>query len=243
MNARIPRALALTALLAPIVLGQPAQDAPTNALRFIWTSPVREGKSDAADSITARRIAYLKANHSRAGAAFHALTNYGPPTRQITTIAGFMNMPAMEQLMTTLDEEEGWLALEEGEEDIFLLEERSFHMMLPVVLRDPPGPPMMFWWRRTARVDPSHLARALQFARAEAAYMKEHYPAVRIEVYAGVGESLGSLFWFGEFASSDIWREVQTRLWQDDAYLQLMEGASGLFVEGSWEEVLNMRRF
>jgi hypothetical protein len=61
-------------------------------------------------------------------------------------------------------------------------------------------------------------------------------PGIRAEIREGVGR----IFWFGEFANSDAWRDVQAALWSDTAYLELMQQAEGRFVEGSWRESLEM---
>jgi len=244
VNTSLVRVALLAPLLAPLLAvgsdGSARQERVPTGLRFVSFNAVTKGKSDEADALTTRMRSYLQANHPRLD--MHPLRDYSPVTKRVTWIMNFMNMPDMETTMGQLDQEEGWLALGSQKKGVFDQEQNEFHIMLPVVQREPPGPPMVFWWRRTARVDPPDLARGLRMARAEAEYVNAKYPAVRMEVYSGVGGDLGWIFWFCEFGSADVWRDVQTRLWADDDYLDLMENAAELFEGASWVEQIDTMR-
>ena len=242
MNARLPHASTILALLVPLALAgsgtEAGQEPVAPGLRFIWSHPVIEGESDTAQDLTLRVQSYLQANHRLA--SMFPLRDYGVEPTRVTWVISFASTMEMEMTMGALEGEEGWLALEELQAGVFDLKQESVHFMLPVFQRSPPGQPMRFWLRRSARAAPTDLSRAIRFARAEAEYVNANYPAARMEVYAGVERDLGWIFWFCEFGSSDLWRDIQTQLWADDEYLELMEKASGLFDAASWTEKIDM---
>jgi hypothetical protein len=208
-------------------------------LRYVLTVPVREGKEDEAQALATRQITYLKANHDGL-AEFLGFANWSPHFRWATFVYSLPDALSTELLFSRLANEEGWRALQDEMEGAFEMEAGRRSFMIPVTPTDAPHERGGFLWFRTAEVLPDRLAGVLLLARAEAKYVNEKYGQGLIQVYSGIREGVGRIFWFGEFANSDAWRDVQAGLWSDTAYLELMEQAEGRFVEGSWSESLEM---
>jgi len=225
----------------PAVSALRAEASPPTAFRYVLRLPVREGSEDDARALATRLINYLKANYPDLG-EYRGFANWSPHFQRQTVIYSLPDTRSAERLFTRLANEEGWRALKSEMEGAFEMEASEWWFMIPVALPETPRDGGGFLWFRTAEVLPEQLAGALLLAREEAKYVNEKYPQAQIQVYGGIREHVGKVFWFGAFESSDAWRDVQAGLWSDTTYLELMERAGGRFVAGSWRESLEMLR-
>ena len=231
------------ALLAPglaIALGSlsPAfQEAPARevGVRFTLTLRVHEGKQTEAVSLVARMANYFEANHGEQV----VLTVLRDPGPMFDRILWTLDSPGLEHhlgIMAQLDSEEGWAALIEEADGVVDVQPPYF--LLPASDLAPGGRPGSVRWFRTLRASYGNYAAALRHARAVADYVNAHSEGTFVEVYTGAHNAFGSIHLFADWAHGDQWRETRIRLWQDEAFLDLMEGAAGLYEQGSWEEGL-----
>jgi hypothetical protein len=249
-------------VLLPLCLAGPAQD-PENdlaigeglrsfpgAVMVQWTLPARDGRGGDAKILIERMMLYLEAHPEITFLRLAGYQRYAPSDRGrilgwgdsstdwFKVYMGFESQDLAQHSVSSLRKEEGWLALEETVEDVFVLEEIETNLLFPVefdvtkVDRSRP-----FQVERTVRTVYEGHERALQLAARQTADVNEHYDDVFIALWSGELEDRGVVHWLMNFESSSAWREFTAKLRADEQYMALGDGIEGLFVEGSVREV------
>jgi hypothetical protein len=237
MRLHSPLAALLAGVLATFlsagVAPQEAEVHPT-ALRIVRVMDVRPGKDDEVRDYLHRRLNYLIANHADfVDARVHR--TYGPRIEVVSWTMDFENGWAAESLFGALEQEEGWAALDQEAAEYFDL--KTQHFLFPASPTGPGDSSRPFRWTRSLKAKSyGQFGAALRHARAIAEHINATTKATYAEVYSSKLEDLGRVLVIADFDDLESWRRVQSQLWMDDAYIELLESAEGVFEAGSWEE-------
>jgi len=235
--APLPSVLALA--LAPLLGAQDDVPAEAVGIRLTMVSSPRAGKGGVAGGISARMLAYARANHPEWNAT--AYRTYSTGFGDLYVNLDFPGMDELEQCFDAWRVEEGWIALEQEYDAIFDSETGESYYLLPVTPLEPVPDDRSFRWMRFSQATFGKYAQAVEQARAVAAHVNANYEDTHLEVFAAYFGDLGEIHWVADFADPEAWRSTRKRLWEDPEYVRLMALADGLYVDGTWREELTWR--
>jgi hypothetical protein len=215
--------------LAPEAQAPPVRDVGLRAM-FVMRFP-EEQRAKARD-IALRMITYYEANHAQSPMSLELFQEASESSEAIYWIHDVPDIDSFERVEQTLQAEEGWATLVAERDAAFQLEPV---FTLPASELGPRFARPLRWTKRL-RATYGNYAAALEHARAVAAYANSRTDATHFEVYRGVIDDVGAIYTFSDWEGPDAWRELERELWQDEEFLRLMEGAAGLYEDGSWGE-------
>jgi hypothetical protein len=222
------RTIHVTSSLALAVLGalavaaaappQATQGPPVLRYRVVH---VVEGRRDEASQLWGRFGSHFLSHYgdvtwsTERGLAFRAFSPLGDFARA-------------DRALNELEADEGWQALREQAKGVFVDDRTVLLFFLGGRPFEPGEGPRIL---RTTRSPHSKLPLARAFAVRVADHLNSRYEGIGVSVYTAAVHDPQAIHWLFDYADHAAFESIQTSLVEDGAYLELYQGAAGLFLD------------
>jgi hypothetical protein len=96
----------------------------------------------------------------------------------------------------------------------------------------------MIRWTRKAQIAPGKFVQAVQFAKEIAELGKKISKSPSVSVYLDTFGEVGTIRWFADFEDFAAWEKVANQLFANQEYLQKVNQAADLFIQGSASDTI-----
>jgi len=96
----------------------------------------------------------------------------------------------------------------------------------------------MIRWTRKAQIAPGKFVQAVQFAKEIAELAKKISKGPSVGIYLDSVGEVGTIRWFADYEDFAAWEKVANQLFANQEYLQKVNQAADLFIQGSASDTI-----